>query len=219
MNAAIRVVLAAALFGASFKALQRHERALEKTEYLSIPARSTVRSLAAGFENMTADIFYLQFIHYFGKHLRAHRKYHNVVPVLELITDLDPQFEGAYVMGALALGDNGEVDASEALWDKAMAKMPDRWEIAYQAGMSLFLFGSTPEQYTRAGKIFGRAADLPGAPPTARQMEARMYQVTNRREMAIAVWRKMYVQAYTEEERAVAKRTLEKYGAPLPALR
>ena len=72
MNAAIRVVLAAALFGASFKALQRHERALEKTEYLSIPARSTVRSLAAGFENMTADIFYLQFIHYFGKHLRAH---------------------------------------------------------------------------------------------------------------------------------------------------
>lgn len=219
MNVAIRLVLAAAMFGGSFAALQAHGRALDKVEYLSLPARGTFRTLAAGFENIAADVLYLQFIHYFGKHMRAHRKFHNVVPMLGLVTDLDPQFEGAYVMGALALGDNGEVDASEALWNKGIKAMPGRWEIPYQAGMSLFLFGDTPAQYLRAAELFRKAAALPGAPPSARQLEARMYQVTQRREMAIALWKRMYVQAPTAEERAVAKRTLERYGEPLPVIR
>lgn len=204
------------LFGASLGMLRLYDTSMSKIEYLSIPAAVTTHALAAGYENIAADAFYLQFIHYFGKHLRAKQKFYNVYPVLDLATNLDPRFEGAYMMGAMALGDNGQVDEAETLWNKGVRANPGDWRFPYQAGMSLFLFGNRNDQYLRAAELFRAAAALPGAPPEARYMEARMYQVTSRREMAIKIWADTYLHSPSEEARSVAERTLKRMGVPLP---
>ncbi|MDB5096147.1 MAG: hypothetical protein JWM80_568 [Cyanobacteria bacterium RYN_339] len=196
--------------------LSRWEAGEVQTEYMSVPPTATARLLGAGYVNMAADALYVNFVVYFGKHLHRDKAYHNVKPVLDLITDLDPSFEGAYNLGALALGDNGEVDASGALWDKGVAAHPDSWRYAYLAGMNMFLFATKPEQYERAAKLFEKAATLPGAPREARFMQARCYDYTSRRDLAIAVWRNTYLAAATSEERAVAERSLKRLGAPLP---
>lgn len=211
------VGLAVACWAGGIGALQRWEHHETQTEYMSTPPAATARLLAAGYSNIAADALYVNFVVYFGKHLRRDKAYHNVKPVLDLITDLDPHFEGAYTLGALALGDNGEVDASEALWNKGVALHPQSWRYAYQAGMNLFLFATQPEQYARAAKLFARAAAIPGAPREAAYMQARCYDYTSRRDLAIAVWRRTYQSAATAEERAVAQRSLERLGAPLPA--
>lgn len=217
MKQAAALVLSVLLWGASLYPLTQWARHEGPTEYMSVPPVHTARILAAGADNLFADALYLGFIDYFGKHLRRDKAYHNVKPVLDLITDLDPLFEGAYLMGALALGDNGDVDASEALWNKCVRFRPYDWRIAYEAGMNLFLFASRPDQYERAGKLFARAASLHGAPKEARFMEARCYDVGQRRDLAIAVWRNTYLTAASSEERAVAERTLKRLGVPLPA--
>jgi tetratricopeptide (TPR) repeat protein len=186
---------------------------------MSTPPAHTARLLSVGYANIAADVLFVNFVIYFGKHLRRDKAYHNVQPVLDVITDLDPHFEGAYVLGALALGDNGEVDASEALWNKGVALHPTSWRYAYEAGINLFLFASTPAQYERAAKLFGQAAAIAGAPPEARYMQARCYDYTHRRDLAIAVWRNTYLTAPTPEERAVAERSLKRLGEPLPTLK
>lgn len=216
MKGLLGIAAAAALFGASLGMLRLYDGSMTKIEYLSIPPAVTTHALAAGYENIAADGLYLQFIHYFGKHLRAKQRFYNVYPVLDLVTSLDPHFEGAYLMGAMALGDNGQVDESENLWSKGVRANPGEWRFPYQAGMSLFLFGNRNDQYLRAAELFRAAAALPGAPPEARYMEARMYQVTSRREMAIKIWADTYLNSPSEEARGVAERTLKRMGVPLP---
>lgn len=211
------LALAVACWAGGIGALTRWEAHGSETEYMSTPPAATARFLGAGYLNIAADMLYVNFVVYFGKHLRRDKAYHNVKPALDLITDLDPHFEGAYMLGALALGDNGEVDASAALWDKGVAAHPQSWRYAYEAGMNLFLFATTPAQYDHAAALFRKAAALPGAPPEARYMEARCYDLTSRRDLAITVWRKTYLEATTAEERAVAERTLKRLGVPLPA--
>lgn len=216
MRAMWRVLAAVACFGGAIGMLRVHDGLKGGLDYMSVPAVGTTRMLVAGFENMAADGLYLQFVHYFGKHLRDKQKYYNIYPVVALITDLDPHFEGAYVMGAMALGDNGQAEDSEAIWAKGVAHNPTSWSFAYQAGMALFLFGDTPEQYMRAAALFRKAASLPGARPEARFMEARMYDVANRRALAVAVWTDTYLHAPSAEMRGVAERTLKNRHIPLP---
>jgi tetratricopeptide (TPR) repeat protein len=216
MKAAPALLLCVACWAASIGVLSRWETFEGQTEFMSVLPSMTARGLAAGFENLLADGLYVNFVIYFGKHLRRDKAYHNVHPVLDLITDLDPRFEGAYAMGALALGDNGDVDASEALWNKGVAANPNNWSMAYQAGMNLFLFATKPDQYDRAAKLFGKAAALPGATPTARFMQGRCYDVGQRKDLAAMVWRKTYLKAASAEERTVAERSLKRLGVPLP---
>jgi tetratricopeptide (TPR) repeat protein len=213
------LALAALCWAGGIGALQRWESFETQTEYMSVPPATTAKLLSAGFTNIAADALYVNFVVYFGKHLRRDKAYHNVKPVLDLVTDLDPKFVGAYSMGALALGDNGEVDASEALWNKAVAANPGDWKVSYAAGINLFLFATKPEQYARAAELFRLASEQPGCPPVAKFMQARCYDYTGRRDLAIAVWQRNYLQAGTAEERAVAERSLKRLGVPLPALK
>lgn len=213
----LQTVGALAFFMGSIGALNKWQQTMTTTEYMSVPAPSTARAMAGGYENLMANVLYLQFIHYFGKHMRWKQKFYNLYPVLDLATTLDPRFEGAYVMGAMALSDNGQVDAAEVLWQKAADAMPERWDIHYQAGMSLFLFAERADQYVRAAKLFHRASELPGAPPVCQYMEAHMYSKTNRREMAVKIWEDTYLHSPSKEAREVARRSLEKFKAPIPA--
>jgi tetratricopeptide (TPR) repeat protein len=182
---------------------------------LGPPPTVVLNRAVTGFDNLVADALYLQFVQHFGRCLAQRRTVEDAEPWLTEITRLDPRFEGAYVLGSMALGDAGDVQALERLWGRAIAHRPGSWEVAYEAGMHVFLFGSQPAQYLRAAGHFRRAASLPGAPPQAHQMEARMYQVTGQRDLAIALWRKTLRSSPSGEARAVAVRTLREWGVPL----
>ena len=206
------------LYGASIGAMRGWEAHHPVTEYLSVPPASTIRTLGAGFDNMVASGLYLQFVNYFGKHVARDRVYHNLMPVLDVITDLDPKFAGAYYMGALALGDNGQMQDLETLLAKSVKAMPDDWRVAYDAGMSLFVFADTPEEYMKAAAYFKRAASHPEAEPKAAFMEARAYHVSDRRDLVIRIWLDLYQRSPSKEAREVAARSLRRLGVALPSV-
>lgn len=196
-------------------ALRWHDAHARFEPRLGPPLTAAVQGLLSGFDNLVADALYLQFIQHFGRCLARHEPLRGGLPWLRQIAALDPRFEGAVTMGSMALGHAGEVDALEALWREALQRWPARSDLAYEAGMHLFLFGDRPDQYLRAAKLFHRAAELPGARPECRAMEARMYQVTGRKELAIAIWRATARTSPSAEARAVAVRTLRMWGASL----
>jgi hypothetical protein len=207
---------ALALYGAAIGALQGWEKFHPVTEYLSVPPASTARTLGNGYDNMVADGLYLQFINYFGKHLTRDRAYHNLMPVLDTITNLDPRFQGSYHVGALALGDAGRLSELEALVAKSVAAMPGDWQVAYNAGMSVFVFADKPEDYMKAAEYFRRAAALPGAEPKASYMLARAYHVSDRRDLVVKIWLDLFQRAPSREARAVAARSLQRLGVHVP---
>lgn len=209
-------LVAVALWALGIQTLQLWDSRRAATEYLSVPPAGTARAVGAGFDNVMADGLYLQFIYYFGRHMKRDTGFFNLNPVLGLITDLDPKFEDAYIMGAMALSDNGQVKEAEALLAKGVRANPDDWRFAYDAGMNLFLFGDKPEQYLKAAEYFKKAASFKEAPDEARFMEARMYTVTGRRELMIAVWKDTYLNSPSKEARAVAERALTRLGEKLP---
>jgi hypothetical protein len=216
-RAALSLVAAIGLYGAAIGAMRGWESHHSPTEYMSLPAAKTMRMIGAGYDNMLADGLYLQFVNYFGKHILRDRTYHNITPVLDLITDLDPKFAGAYYLGALALGDSGRLDDMHQLLAKSVAASPESWVVAYDAGMTTFVFADTPEEYMKAGSYFKRAAAHPDAEPKAAFMLARAYHVSDRRDLVIQIWLDLYKRAPTKESKVVAARSLQRLGVNVPS--
>jgi tetratricopeptide (TPR) repeat protein len=209
------LLIAVAAWAGAVGLLRWHDARTTFEPRLGAPPALALRGLTSGYANVFADVLYLQFVQHFGRCLARRKQVVGAEPWLEQLTRLDPRFEGAYVIGSMALGDAGENEALERLWARAIAHRPGRWDVPYEAGMHLFLFGSRPDEYLRAARLFHLAASLPGAPREAHQMEARMYQVTGQRDLAIAVWRKTLRTSPSAEARAVAARTLGEWGVPL----
>ena len=181
---------------------------------LSVPPAAALKLGTMGFRNMAADALYLRFVGYWGYQLTHGRNFHNLYPLLSAIVELDPRFYAAYDLGALALGDSGEPMKAVELLEKGAKKAPENWWFPYQAGMTLFFFS---EDYGLAAEYFKRAAQLPGAPPEAGYFAARMYERSQRSELAAATWRAIYLRADNPSTREVAKRALEKLGEEAPA--
>lgn len=176
--------------------------------YLSVPPKP-LGTMVGGFRNLAADLWYMRFASYWGYQLTHGRHFQNLYPLLDLITDLEPRFIQAYDFGALALGDNKQVDEAVLLLEKGAKHDPENHWFYYKAGLTLFFFS---EDYMRAARYFERAAALPGAPPEARYFAASMYERSTRRDLAIASWRHTYETATDPSVRQVAKRALERLG-------
>lgn len=177
--------------------------------YLSVPPKP-LGVMVAGFRNMAADFWYMRFASYWGYQLTHGRHFQNLYPLLDLITDLDPRFTVAYEFGALALGDDRQVDEAVRLLDKGAEREPRNYWFPYKAGLTLFFFS---DAYMRAAHYFERAAELPDAPPEARYFAARMYEQGTRRDLAIASWRRTYATATDSSVKQVAKNALVRLGA------
>jgi len=201
--------------GCAIGSLTRWESLHERSDsgMLSMPPSSVVKAGASGFQNLLADLFYMRFVTYWGYQLTHGRNFHNLAPLLHLIVDLDPRFHSVYEIGAMALGDGGQPDEAVKLLEKGWSRDPRNWQYPYQAGLTLFLFGNDP---LRAARYFEQAAELPQAPPEAGFFAARMYERTQRTELARNSWWTIYRRSDDPNVRQIARRALIKLGERLP---
>lgn len=205
----------AALFlsgAVAFTALHRWEVVRDREQgLLSVPPANLVKILASGYQNMVADIFYMQFTTYWGYWLTHGRKFHNLYPLVDLVTELDPEFRSAYEVGALALADSGQLNQAVDLLLKGSHYHPNDHWYPYQAGLMLFLYSN---DYLLAAKYFEMASGKPGAPPDASYFAARMYAETGQKELARRRWLELYLAAARAHDKArleVASRALKRF--------
>lgn len=191
----------------AYVALGQWQRARDVEQgLLSVPPARIVQAAACGFDNFLGDLFYMRFSTYWGYWLTHGRKYHNMYPLLDLITSLNPEFHPAYEVGALALADSGEIEQSVRLLDKGAALHPQDYWYPYQAGLMLFLYSN---KYVLAAHYFDVASHKPDADPSAAYFEARMFNVARRRTDAIDEWIHIYLTG-NKDMATVAANSLEK---------
>lgn len=136
---------------------------------LTIRTGKTARAFAMSFKALAADVYWLRTIQHFGGDRLTHRRerpFELLQPLLDLTTDLDPNFVAAYRFGAIFLseplpGGPGRPDQAIQLLEKGLRAHQEKWQYAQDIG---FVYLWHKQDAATAATWFRRASEMPGAP-------------------------------------------------------
>jgi len=180
----------------------RRNRWITTDSLLFLPTGDYLDAVSLGYQNLLADGLYLWSIQYYGYHRTAEgRRY--LWRIYDVITDLDPQYQDAYLTGALVMAmDMSDAELAIQLLEKGARENPDDWiywvEAAHYAWINL-------EDFERAAAYFERALEKPGVPPMIRRARAGMSEFAGDNRRALALWVDIYRDAEAgSDERIMA---------------
>jgi len=116
-------------------------RVTEEVKYL--PTGKALKATSLGYGQFLADILWIRTTLLFGKRYASedHEWYAWVFHMIDLATDLDPEFKAAYKYGGTMLRSEGVfIDQSSLIFGKGMKHRPDLWELPFGIGMNYFMF-------------------------------------------------------------------------------
>jgi tetratricopeptide (TPR) repeat protein len=183
----------------------------EESLYLT-PA--TARRLSLGFNGLAADWYWMRSLQYVGGKLLAHGDQISLddlsqlnlkllAPLLDNATTLDPQFMDPYEYAAIVLP---AIDVQEAIriTRKGIDANPDAWWLYQHLGYIYW----QQDDYAAAADVYGRGAELPGAPDWMQAMKARMAAEGGSRATAREIYTRMFEQSTDESVKDMARRRL-----------
>ncbi|MEW5801755.1 MAG: hypothetical protein AB1847_06575 [bacterium] len=157
---------------------------------LYLPSGKYLKPLTIGYQQMTADLFWLKVVCYFGSHCLTDKSYPWLYHILDLTTTLDPYFQLPYEFGAVVLSiEEGDVQQSNALLKKGIHHHPDYWRLPFYLGFNYFFYLKDPET---AARYISRAASLPGHPPYLPKLAASLYASAGHKDIALGFLTQIY---------------------------
>lgn len=178
----------------------RRARWREPEALLLLPTGKYLDAVSLGYQSVLSDVLYLWSIQYYGHHrTREGRRY--LWRIFDVITDLDPLYQDAYLTGALIMAvDMGDAESAIRLLDKGAANNPGEWiyplEAGYYAWMNL-------GDYARAAEYFARAMRYEQAPPMVERLHAAMTERLGDRQQALRLWLGIYAEAERDGDEQV----------------
>jgi hypothetical protein len=228
-HTAAGLVLIAALMGAAAGAqIVRDSRVVLATppqDPLYFTANGVVSRLSAGFRALSADLYWIRTLQYYGGIQRAHKdgrrspeagpEYGSLFSFLDLTTTLDPLFSIAYRFGAVYLSESppagpGRPDLANRLLNKGLAARPDKWEYMEDIG---FVHYWWDHDYEAAAAAFQRASEMPNAPWWLRSLAATTLAQGGDRRSSRLMWTTIYQTAEIDWLRNSAIRSLRQLDA------
>jgi hypothetical protein len=225
------VLVAASLLGAA-AGLQRLREVTYASpaageESLYITSGNALRYMSAGYHALTADLYWIRTIQYYGTHKLALGKrgggvspdekgdYPLLFPMLDLTTTLDPRFNIAYRFGAIFLAESppagpGRPDLAIALLEKGLRERPDKWEYMQDIG---FVHYWWTHDFKAAADWFNRAAAVPGAPWFLKSLAATTLAEGGDRRSSRLMWESIRQSAEIDWLRSEAERRLSQLTA------
>jgi hypothetical protein len=181
------------------------------TDVAYLPTTNALRIMAAGYDDVMADVLWLRTVTYYGEWRQGE---HGIAFFRELshrIVELDPHFVDAYRFGALVLADDlGSFDDAIELLSKGMEAMPETWWLPFEAGFLEYTIRADDE---RAAAWFRIAAEKPDAPDLARSFAAFVTSRAGDLEVSLELWK--FVATTTKNPET--QRKAEAYIAELQA--
>jgi hypothetical protein len=185
-------------------------RAQEESLYLW--SGRQVKTMAPGFENLLADLYWLRTVQYFGgqRVYAKDKKFELLEPLIEITTTLDPRLEIAYRYGAIFLSEPNPVGAGRpkegvAFLQRGMENLPQSWRLRQDLGFFTHLFLGDS---ARAAAILHEAARVPGAPYWLETLGASLLAKSGDRGAARSMWQQMYEQGEAGAIKANARENL-----------
>ncbi len=202
------VAVALLLFGAASAVPVRRPAAPSGAteELLFFPSGTLLKPACLGFDTMVADLCWVRALQYYGLHRLTDHRYDGSQHLFTTITELDPQYQSAYLLGAVVLAqDVGDTPAAMQLLARGMRARPGDWQLPFEAGFVWYVVEGQPD---RAEPWFRRAAALSPNPDLARRFAAWCAMRAGRHEDAQAMWTMLAEQTTDPALRRVARQYL-----------
>ena len=170
----------------------------------------TARRISLGFNGLAADWYWMRSLQYVGKKILTvpedvaidnlgQLNMKLLGPLLDTATTLDPQFLDPYEYAAIVLP---SVDVQEAIriTQKGIEANPNAWRLYHHLGYIYW----QQRDFQAASEIYGRGAQIPGAPAWMEAMKAKMVADGGSRSTAREIYSRMYEQSTEEQIRNMA---------------
>jgi hypothetical protein len=136
-----------------------------------LPDGATLRVLSLGFERLVADLFWIRTVYYVGDEHASAAKWPGAERLANLVVDVDPHFDSAYVIMSSVLGTlRHDPDAAIRLLEKGAA-VSSYWRIHFLLGFQYFM---EKDDYVRGAASLERAFEL-GGPSYLQFLISRLY--------------------------------------------
>ena len=207
---AVAVVSLVALFAAS-RGVEGLSQRKHHLEVLYLPSGRFIEQATLGYHDLAADVLWFRMVQYYGGYRLGENDLALFTHLVDVITDLDPQFVFAYVFGALIMAqDLGHLDQGIAFLEKGTKNNPTDWYLPFETGFLEYVY---ERDYAKALAHFEEASRLPGAGPQARRFAAFVAAKAGYVETSIAMWEEI---ERTSDNRYI-RELAERYVAELKA--
>lgn len=154
---------------------------------LYLPNGNYLKMLSLDFDGLLSDLFWIKGSIYFGSRYRKkERDYKWLYHLLDLSTDLDPQYYDVYWYGSSLFS---SVSESISFLEKARMHFPHDWKIPEMIG---FYHHFYLKDYLSAAHYYDIASSLPGHPPYVPSLAGRFYNQAGDIDSAIRVLKNFY---------------------------
>jgi tetratricopeptide (TPR) repeat protein len=200
------IMLFAASHGVEGLSRKKHQ-----LEVLYLPSGHFIEQATLGYHDLAADVLWLKMVQYYGGYRMGENDLELFSHLVDVITDLDPQFTFAFIFGALIIAEDvGNFDRGITFLEKGIRNNPDNWSLPFELG---FLYYVYARDYARALFYFRTASELPGAGPQAARFAAFVAARAGYIETSIALWEELARTSDNEYIRELAQRYIEKLRA------
>jgi tetratricopeptide (TPR) repeat protein len=185
--------------------------AIDESLYLN---GKTARRLSLGFNGLAADWYWMRSLQYVGRKIMSvpedvviddlsKLNLKLLAPLLDTATTLDPQFLDPYEYAAIVLP---AIDVQEAIriTQKGIEANPNAWKLYHHLGYIYW----QQRDYQAASEIYGRGAQVPGAPPWMQAMKAKMAADGGSRTTGREIYTRMFEQSTEDQVKDMARRRL-----------
>ena len=200
-GALVALAVAALLYAVSWNLgenLRQVRAAVPPTEErLFVPDPRTARFMAAGYNELVADLVWARTLVYYGDGMMHGFSMKDVEPMIELVNTLDPYFRRPYAWGAYATTfrqtqpTQDEFRASIAILERGIRVFPEDWELKWMLGLRYYADLATDDpverrEYQEIGVSYiEQSMRLPGAPPDLPNLAASLRSKLGQRERAL----------------------------------
>jgi tetratricopeptide (TPR) repeat protein len=206
MAVAALALLVAASHGVEGLAQKKHA-----IEVLYLPSGQFIEQASLGYRDLAADVLWFRMVQYYGGYRMGENDIALFAHLVDVITDLDPQFVYAYVFGALIIAqDLGQFKQGMGFLEKGVRNNPEDWWLPFELGFLNYVYA---RDYEQALFYFRKAANLPGAGPQAARFAAFVAAKAGYVETSIAMWEEL---ARTSDNKYI-RELAERYSAELKA--
>jgi len=175
-------------FGMLLSAYRLQKKPVAQIEsLLYLPSGKYLKPLSLGYNQVVADLLWIQTISYFGGHFLSDQEYPWLAHILNLIIDLDPRFDFPYYFGGIVLSmEASQLDNANKILARGMEAYPEKWEYPFYIGFNHYYH---EENLSEALPYIERAAILPKSPDFVRSMVRTLHRKTGKSETSLQFFR------------------------------
>ena len=153
-------------------------------DVLHVPSGRAARLAALGHRTLLSDLYWLSTVQYVGEKRADARGWDKLLPLADLVTDLDPRHGYAYQTAGIVLSQAGRIEESNAILEKGMERGPPWWTFPYYVAFNHWFYRGDLATGARYAEI---AARRPGASPNISHLAVSLASKSGTPEEAITL--------------------------------